>query len=108
MAVFLPDGIKPRCSYRPGRYPTRCLVPVRTGKHKAVRTQVLASLRLVVLYSGVVHGGVGIRAAWNITVVFSMSSRVVSKRDCAMTSDTAILASRFTEQTRSVVLLRMK
>ena len=130
-ALFLLPGIRPRCSQGLRKYPTRCLVLVRTGKHKAVRTQVLASFRLMVLYrsvghgrvvhgrvgygrvvhGGVVHGGVGIGAACNKTVVVLMNSRLVSKRNCVITRETKIAAilarSRFIEQARSIVLLRI-
>ena len=118
VTFFLLPGIRPRCSHGLRWYPTRCLVLVRTGKHKAVRTQVLSSFRMVVLYrSGVhgrvVHGRVGhsrvaIRAACEKIVVFLMNSRLVRERNCAITRETKIAAIlAFIEQTRSIVLLRM-
>ena len=68
------------------------MVLVRAGKHKAVRTQVLVTFRMVVLYCSVVHsrvvhvrvgyGRVAIRAACNKIVVFLMNGRLVSKRNC--------------------------
>ena len=44
------------------------------------------------VHGRVMHSGVGGRAACNKTVVFLMNSRLMSKRDCAMTSDTKTAA----------------
>ena len=57
------------------------------------------------------HGRVAIRVACK-NIVFLMNSRLVRKRNCTITRETKIAAifwarSKFIEQTRNIVLLRM-